>query len=208
MSDKDDVKTEETKKSPLGVIVFLIIILAVILGLGVYKNAEQVNSDEVKVADTEDREASEQIEKGDVSVAAKVEPFVYSFEKASTPRILGDETAPIKISEHSSFTCPACAKFHDSNFKLIKKDYIDTGKAYLVFDDYPRNKFDIEVGAITRCVSDSAYFKLIDLLFKTQNQWLNNDYVKHVKQNAMLTGASEEQLNNCFGNEKQSLLSH
>ncbi len=220
MSDAEkqgEEQTENKKGSPLGIIFIVLVLLAVILGLGAYKNAQKnevggtdvaqdavPNEEYVETIASEDG-SDEQQETSDVTSdenakTAETNVSDFDLEAAATPRILGNPEAPVKISEHSSFTCPGCAAFHEENFKKLKKDYIDTGKAYIVFDDFPRNRYDLTVGAIARCVPDESYFNFVQLLFETQESWLNTDYIKHVKQNAMLSGATEDQISQCLGN--------
>ncbi len=50
---------------------------------------------------------------------------------------LGDRSAPVKIIEFSDFQCPFCRRFWREAIPSIKKDFIDTGKAVLVFRDFP-----------------------------------------------------------------------
>lgn len=203
--DQSNETTEKTKKSPIGLILIVLALLALIIMVGLANN--------VKITPPEATETAEAVEttKQDTSADATAAQATdgaetttqevsadFDLEKASTPRILGNPDAPIKISEHSSFTCGACAMFHKSNFKMIKEEYIDTGKAYIVFDDFPRNKYDIIIGSVARCVPETAYFNFIQLLFETQADWLNEEYLTHLKQNAKLTGASETQINNCL----------
>ena len=119
------------------------------------------------------------------------------------PRVLGDSNAPLKISAHNSFTCSACKTFHMESFERIKADYIDTGKAYLVFEDFPRNNPDVTISAIARCVPEKSYFKFIKLIYKTQSQWMKGDYYKSfIKQNAKLTGADSALIENCSKNKE------
>lgn len=209
--DQSNETTEKTKKSPIGLIFIVLALLALIIMVGLANNVK-ITPPEA----TETAEAAEAVEttKQDTSADATATQITqatdgaetttqevsadFDLEKASTPRILGNPDAPIKISEHSSFTCGACAMFHKSNFKMIKEEYIDTGKAYIVFDDFPRNKYDIIIGSVARCVPETAYFNFIQLLFETQKDWLNEEYLAHLKQNAKLTGASEAQINNCL----------
>lgn len=142
---------------------------------------------------------------GDDQDSKKTQNFEGGFdiEKASTPRILGNPNAPVKISEHSSFTCGGCGLFHANNFKQIKRDFIDTGKAYLVFDDFPRNQFDIIVGAAARCVPEAAYFNFIQLIFESQKKWAGQTgYIDFIKQNAKLTGASDTDIDACLNSEE------
>ncbi len=163
----------------------------------------QETSKEAKDATTEQQLETANIEGNEANsndaATATASNTDFDVEKAATPRILGNPQAPIKIVEYSSFTCGHCANFHKTNFKQIKEDYVDTGKAYIVFDDFPRNQHDLFIGAASRCVSDDAYFNFIQLVFESQNEWMkNDDYVSFLKQNAKLTGASEEQIDNCL----------
>jgi len=184
MSDSE-VNPEEKKKSSFGIILFLIILLAGLTGAWMYQK-QNASKEGHAGHDHASDDHSETTENN------------LNIESLSKPRILGDETAPLKISEHSSFSCGACGKFHKENFKKIKADYIDTGKAYLVFDDFPRNKLDVTIGAIARCVPDDAYFKFVQLVFATQSDWYGtSDEIETIKKNAVLAGADAAQVEEC-----------
>jgi protein-disulfide isomerase len=91
---------------------------------------------------------------------------------ASQERILGNPSAPIKISEHSSLTCGHCGNFHRNVFKEFKAAYIDTGKAYLVFSDFPLNAPALHASKAARCIADDGqYFAFLDKLFAEQEAW-------------------------------------
>lgn len=124
--------------------------------------------------------------------------------KFVTPRILGNPNAPVRISEHSSFTCGACKMFHENNFKKIKAEYVDTGKAYIVYNDFSRNGIDVYAGSLARCIEgDEAYFNFVQLLFEKQTEWANPElFEKNLKQNAMIAGVSADRADACMKNEK------
>ena len=219
-----NTSAEEKRKSPLGIILTLFILLGLLVVLGVLDNAQKAKKNETgstetaaaqiedasgsdntetaetDITDTQETTKTTQISDGttEAAIASASGDATFDLEKASTPRILGNPNAPVKISEHSSFTCGACSVFHKDNFKQIKRDFIDTDKAYIVFDDFPRNAYDVKVGAVARCVPEEAYFNYVQLLFETQKDWLNDDYLSYLRQNALLTGASAEQIDNCL----------
>lgn len=201
-SKKQDEEPKENKKSSLGVLFVALILLALVFGIGIMNNTKHANNKQdtetVKITDEETKKKATKQTKNSEVEAKSESAATFNLEEASTPRILGDANAPVKISEHSSFTCGACGAFHKGNFKEIKADYIDTGKAYIVFDDFPRNSIDIKVGAIARCVPEENYFDFIQLLFETQKDWLNDDLITHLKQNAKLTGANEDKIEACL----------
>lgn len=123
-------------------------------------------------------------------------------EKLTRERVLGDPAAPLKIVEHSSFTCGHCAHFHEETFKKIKQNYIDTGKAYLVFSDFPLNAPAMHASMAARCLPDEKkYFDFVQMLFETQKDWAYSaGYLTILKQNAMLAGLSEDGFTECLQN--------
>lgn len=52
-------------------------------------------------------------------------------------RILGDPEAPVTIVEYASLTCPHCARFHLDILPQVKEEWIDEGRARLVFRHFP-----------------------------------------------------------------------
>ncbi|MGH1376858.1 MAG: thioredoxin domain-containing protein [Alphaproteobacteria bacterium] len=210
-----DKQEQSAKKSPVGLILILFVILGAALVIGLYNNAQapKITQDQDAQAVAETSSSQDQKDEATnietVAVTEENENDTsetsalnddFDLVALSTPRILGNPDAPVEISEHSSFTCGACSAFHQGNFKLIKRDFIDTGKAYIVFDDFPRNKFDIEVGALARCVPEQSYFNFIQLMFETQPNWIQSlkqhkeqEFRTYIKQNAMLAGAKNAQ---------------
>ncbi|MAS86864.1 MAG: disulfide bond formation protein DsbA [Micavibrio sp.] len=118
-------------------------------------------------------------------------------------RVMGDPNAPITLVEHSSLTCPHCAAFHASTLKMIKEKLIDTGKAKLVFSDFPLNAPALQGSLIARCfTNDDLYFEYIDFLFETQENWAHTqDPRPYLAQNARLLGLSSEELDSCMKTE-------
>src|SRR5215469_1965677 len=54
--------------------------------------------------------------------------------------VLGNKNAPITIFEYASLTCPHCAAFASGTLPKLQKDWIDTGKAKLVYRDFPLDR--------------------------------------------------------------------
>ncbi len=85
--------------------------------------------------------------------------------------VLGDLEAPIKIVEYASLTCPRCASFHNDVLPRLKADYIDTGKARLVYRDFPLDRVALQAATIARCAGDDRFFGFIEVLYGTQESW-------------------------------------
>jgi len=51
--------------------------------------------------------------------------------------VLGNQNAPVTIVEYGDYQCPFCSRYFSQIQPLIKSQYIDTGKAKMVFRDFP-----------------------------------------------------------------------
>ena len=85
--------------------------------------------------------------------------------------VLGAEDAPVTIIEYLSFTCPHCATFHNSVFKQLKSDYVDTGKVRFVFREVYFDRYGLWAAILARCGGHQKYFGLMDMLFQRQSSW-------------------------------------
>src|SRR5690606_15453244 len=122
---------------------FLIIVLAVIvlgvLGAALFQGMRPAGDDTTPV--TAEATATPETE----AVSAAGEEAGVNYDSASLPdtplgvRTLGNPDAPIKVEEFASLTCGHCAAFHNSTFLQLKSKYIDTGKVFFTFTDFPLN---------------------------------------------------------------------
>lgn len=118
---------------------------------------------------------------------------------ALSERILGNPEAPVKIIEHSSFTCGHCGQFHQKTFKAFKEAWIDSGKAYLVFSDFPLNAPALHASMIARCLPEDKYFDFVQMLFENQSEWAYDvNYLTYLKQKAAENGLDEDSFKACL----------
>jgi protein-disulfide isomerase len=122
-------------------------------------------------------------------------------QAALSDRGMGNPDAPVKIQEFASLTCSHCADFYTTTFPALKEKYIDTGKVYFVYRDFPLNAPALEASMVARCLPESAYFRFVKFLFSTQDQWaFGEDYQKYLKENSKLLGLNEDSFNACLAN--------
>jgi protein-disulfide isomerase len=122
-------------------------------------------------------------------------------------RILGNQNASITIFEYASLTCPHCAAFTIDTLPHLKKDWIDTGKAMLVYRDYPLDQSAALAATIARCLPQDRYFTFLETLYDDQHDWVYRDVAASraaLARIAGLTGMSEQQFDACAGNKKIS----
>ena len=114
--------------------------------------------------------------------------------------VMGRPDAPITIVEYSSMTCPHCAKFHAETLPLLKKNWIDTGKAKLVMRDFVWDPLAQAAAMIAHCSGD-RYFVFADTFFHSQANWLHAaqplDALKGI---ARLGGMGGEEVDKCLQN--------
>lgn len=87
--------------------------------------------------------------------------------------VLGDKNAPVTIIEFSDYECPFCKRHFDQTHPELVKKYIDTGKAKLVFRDFPlsfhepmASKEAIAANCARAQGGDKKYFEFHDEIFK------------------------------------------
>ena len=132
--------------------------------------------------------------------AASAKPL--GTEEALKERVLGDPKAPITIIEYSSLGCPHCAKFHKDTLPELKKNYIDTGKAKLIYRDFPLGGGAYAAAMMARCAPPSRYFQFIEVLFKNQDTWARSKNPQQpLARIGKLGGMSQADFDACLKNE-------
>jgi protein-disulfide isomerase len=117
-------------------------------------------------------------------------------------RILGQPEAPITIIEYSSLTCPHCASFHKDTLPTIKKNWIEPGKARLVYRDFPLDGLALRAAALAQCVEGEAYFGFLDALFRGQSRWARaKDPTAALAQLARLAGIDQKTFDGCISDK-------
>lgn len=119
-------------------------------------------------------------------------------------RILGAEAAPVTIIEYSSLTCPHCARFHKDTLPQLKKDWIDSGKARLVFRHFPLDGLALRAAAVSNCLQGERHFTFLEALFRSQDRWARSrDPIKALGAIAGVAGLDEATFQHCVEDEDE-----
>jgi protein-disulfide isomerase len=124
---------------------------------------------------------------------------------AVTPQdyVLGKADAPVTIIEYASLTCPHCAAFERETLPKIKENWIDTGKAKLVFRDFPLDGWALRAAMVARCAPPERYFGFIDALFQSQDVWARAANPQAaLGRLAKLGGISDDKFQSCMKDDK------
>jgi protein-disulfide isomerase len=110
-----------------------------------------------------------------LSVAALL-PCLAAGPDVDKGRSMGDPAAPMLFEVYSDFSCPACKHLHDFVLPTIIMDYVKTGKAFLVFREFPLNipahKYSRPAAALAVAAARIGKYQTVsDALFRDQQSW-------------------------------------
>ncbi|TRZ70374.1 MAG: disulfide bond formation protein DsbA [Nitrosopumilaceae archaeon] len=119
--------------------------------------------------------------------------------------VMGNPSASITILEWGDYQCTFCHKFHQSTLNTIKHDFIETGKAKLVFKDFPLNGPDsVLASEAAYCAQDQGkYWQYHDELYKNwageKTGWITHDSLDKF---ATTTSLDLNKFNECLDDHK------
>ena len=106
-----------------------------------------------------------------------------AFADPSPDKSCGPKNASLVIDIYSDFECPACKKFHDETLPDVIKFYADTGKAQIIYHDFPlpMHKYSRDAARWANAAAHVHKYKQVgDAFFRTQNQWSVSGDVRSV----------------------------
>ncbi|MEP6690489.1 MAG: thioredoxin domain-containing protein [Gemmatimonadaceae bacterium] len=112
---------------------------------------------------------------GSPAVAPPASPLAdSSLVRADAARIQGSASAPVWIIEVSDFQCPFCREWHDSTYAVVKREFIDTGKARFAYYNFPipqhKNAWPAAEAAMCAGIQ-GKFWQMHDALFGSQAKW-------------------------------------
>ncbi len=115
---------------------------------------------------------------------------------------LGQENAPVEITEYVDFECPVCASFATIQMPTIKEQLINTGRVRWRFRDYPLpiHKYSRFAAHAAQCAgAQGHYFEMQDQLF-VHHQWAQTgkDPSSLFRDLAKATGADVQAYDACM----------
>lgn len=123
--------------------------------------------------------------------------------------ILGDKNAPITIIEFSDYECPFCKRHFTDTYPKLIKEYIDTGKAKLVFRDFPLSFHDpmaTKEAVAANCAKeqggDKKYFEFHGEIFKRTTSNGNGLDDAKIKTIASDLGLNTNSFTSCLSNKE------
>ena len=87
----------------------------------------------------------------------------------------GDPKAPVRITEYGSLTCIHCSQFHREALPTFLKEYVDTGKAYLVFRHFPYDASGFAGAQAVSCLPAAKRADAVSVMMEKQQEWVRYD---------------------------------
>ena len=94
----------------------------------------------------------------------------------------GNVDAKIKIIVYESLTCSHCANFHKNVYPNLKTGFIETGKIYIEYRNFPLNLAALNAAKIAHCSNDGRT-EILHFLFENYDNWVNKSTVKELNDN-------------------------
>ena len=120
--------------------------------------------------------------------------------------VKGDKDAPVTIVEFSDYECPFCGRHYQETYPQIVSQYINSGKAKLVFKDFPLSFHPQaqKAAETARCFGEQkgndGYWKMHDKLFENQQGLGIENFKKWAKE----LGADGAKFDSCLASGKYS----
>jgi len=85
--------------------------------------------------------------------------------------VLGDPSAPVKLVEFMSYTCPHCAHFNEESHTELREGMVRGGKVSIELRPYLRNEFDLVASLLVTCGNKDKWFGNNDAVLAAQSSW-------------------------------------
>lgn len=120
--------------------------------------------------------------------------------------VLGDSSAPVTIVEFGDYQCPFCKRWNETIKPTIEKNLIETGKASLIYVDFPIIGSDsVTIHSGSYCAAEQGlYWEYHDFAYANQehenNGWANSNNLKLLVSG--IDGLDVSQFSECLDSKK------
>ena len=120
--------------------------------------------------------------------------------------VLGDPMAPVTIVEFGDYQCHQCYNWFHETKPLITREFIDSGKANLIFVDLAfLGRDSLTAAQATYCAEDQGmYWEYHDILYTSQESQIDNGWAnsERLKAFAFTMGLDMDLFDSCLDSKK------
>ncbi len=85
--------------------------------------------------------------------------------------LMGNPSAPIKLLEFASLSCPTCAKFSADSSEGLRA-LVAKGTVSYEFRTFLIHPQDVAASLVARCNGAGPFFAIAEQMYATQNEWM------------------------------------
>lgn len=95
-----------------------------------------------------------------------------TYDQIVSDRAMGVKNAPIMLEDFADYECPACKLLFESTTGQVIRNYVDTGKVYLVHHDFPIHQHSVEAAKWANAAAVIGKYKVVEAaLYAQQSIW-------------------------------------
>ena len=120
-------------------------------------------------------------------------------------RAIGDAAAKVTVTEWFSLTCPHCAAFAKQALPQIREELVKTGKARIIFADFPLDQVALMAAMVARSLPTERYVPFVEALFAAQDRWAfarGVNQTEELAKMAALAGMPRATFNTAIANQE------
>jgi protein-disulfide isomerase len=95
-----------------------------------------------------------------------------TYDEIVAARAMGVRNAPIMLEDFADYECPACKFLFENTTGMVIRNYVDTGKVYLVHHDFPIHQHSVEAMKWANAAAIIGKFEPVEAaLYAQQAVW-------------------------------------
>ena len=86
--------------------------------------------------------------------------------------VTGSPTAPVRLIEYGSYTCPHCAAFATESQAVLTGQMVRSGSVSVEYRHLIRDQMDLGAAILARCFGTAGFARASGAIFATQSLWM------------------------------------
>jgi protein-disulfide isomerase len=78
---------------------------------------------------------------------------------------MGNPTAPIKLVEYGSLSCPHCAKLAQDGMQTLVDKYVNSGRVSYEFRSFAIHPQDVPLTVLVQCAGPETFFPMVEQIY-------------------------------------------
>ncbi|MEO7246995.1 MAG: thioredoxin domain-containing protein [Novosphingobium sp.] len=98
--------------------------------------------------------------------------------------MMGNPSAPIKLVEYGSLSCPHCARLAQEGFPKLTSDYVGSGRVSLEYRSFAIHAIDVPLTMLVNCAPKESFFPMVEQIYGNFDALIGGAETKEALANA------------------------